>query len=315
MLNITTKIPFIKDEKITIYHENLSTPPSPSPSYSTSPHVSTMVSPLDFRFQHTISPSNRPHKMTIVTAFISNINERNDRSLDDYLKLGKELLKVDIPKIMFIDKAIYQEHFQGKTNDKNLENPIKYEYPYTTFIPIEKKDMYLFHYKEMANQYDIVTGNTKKDTIEFMFVQCMKTEWIKQAIELDIYNTDQFVWVDFGILHFIQDPVALREGLHFMETKAYNGVRIPCGKSPDFPYYTRNVYHQIIWMFIGSLFGGNKSSLVHFANIMKKKCIEILTQKRHIMWEINIWYLLFFEHVNLFDRYMSDHSPKILFDY
>jgi hypothetical protein len=28
-----------------------------------------------------------------------------------------------------------------------------------------------------------------------------KTEWIKQAIELNHFNTEQFVWIDLGIKH------------------------------------------------------------------------------------------------------------------
>ena len=244
-------------------------------------------------------------RMTIVTAFIGNINEREDRKIEHYLEYGNQLLNVYLPKIVFMDKETYNEHFLEKADS----------YPLTKFIPIEKKDLYLFNYKDVAYNYEIVTGNPKKDTIEFMFVQCMKTEWIKQAIEMNIYNTEQFAWVDFGILHFIKDVKALNEGLKQMSTKNYDKVRIPCGKPPDFPYFSRNVYHQIIWMFIGSLFGGGKSALLHFAKIMKEKCIEILEEKHHLMWEINIWYLLFFENVNVFDRYISDHSPKILLKY
>ena len=249
--------------------------------------------------------NNTIHNMTIVTAFIGNINKREDRKIEHYLEYGNQLLKVNLPKIVFIDKDTYNEYFLEK---------IGY-YPLTKFIPIEKEDMYLYKYKEMANKFDIVTGDTKKDTIEFVFVQCMKTEWVKQAIEMNIYNTDQFAWVDFGIFHFIKDSKALNEGLKQMSSKNYDKVRIPCGKPPDFPYYTRNVYHQIIWMFIGSLFGGGRPALLHFAKKMKEKCIEILEEKQHLMWEINVWYLLFFENVNVFDRYMSDHSPKILLKY
>lgn len=243
------------------------------------------------------------NNMTIVTAFINNVNVRNDRTLEHYMEYGKHLLNVNLPKIIFIDTQTYHVFFKDA------------QFPLTHFVLFDKEDMYFQKYKNKTENFYIITNNTEKDTIDFVFVQCMKTEWVKKAIELDVFQTEQFVWVDFGIMHFIQDPIVLEKGLQQMNTKTYQQIRIPSGKPPNFPYYSRNVYHHIIWMFIGSVFGGNKQSLISFADLMKEKCVDILERKHHLMWEINVWYLIFFENVKLFDLYRCNHTPNILFDY
>ena len=42
------------------------------------------------------------NNMTIVTAFINNVNVRNDRTLEHYMEYGKHLLNVNLPKIILI---------------------------------------------------------------------------------------------------------------------------------------------------------------------------------------------------------------------
>ena len=46
-------------------------------------------------------------QVTLVSAFISNVNNRDDRLLDKYYELGKVLLKTTINKIIFLDEIMY----------------------------------------------------------------------------------------------------------------------------------------------------------------------------------------------------------------
>jgi hypothetical protein len=45
---------------------------------------------------------------------------------------------------------------------------------------------------------------------------------------------------------------------------------------------------------------------------MKTKCIDIITNEKTIMWEINIWSLIYLENPGLFDRYIANHDGSIL---
>ena len=46
---------------------------------------------------------------TIVSAFISNVNSRKDRTIEKYIEYGKVLLQTKIQKIIFIDELLFDE--------------------------------------------------------------------------------------------------------------------------------------------------------------------------------------------------------------
>ena len=44
---------------------------------------------------------------TLVSGFISNVNNRKDRNLEIYYNLAKKILKSEIPKVIFVDELMY----------------------------------------------------------------------------------------------------------------------------------------------------------------------------------------------------------------
>ena len=48
---------------------------------------------------------------------------------------------------------------------------------------------------------------------------------------------------------------------------------------------------------------------------MKKKCIELVEQDKHLMWEVNIWYLIWKDNKDLFLPYNSNHNQTIIDNY
>jgi hypothetical protein len=200
-------------------------------------------------------------KATIVTAFIKDINK--NRKIEDYIEYGKKLLSVPVPKIVFIDTESYKLYFSHMKNE------------HTHFIIFNLSDMYLQDYKHLITDFNLETYDNDKDTMEYIFVQCYKTEWVRRAIELDIYNTEQYIWVDFGIFHMIKSDSVFKNGIFSMCQKEYSRLRISCCKFREYicPY---NVYKRLTWNFAGSVFGGDKKSLITFANIVKFKILERL---------------------------------------
>ena len=65
---------------------------------------------------------------TIVSAFVSNINNRDDITLKRYYELSKLLLKSTVPKIFFVDETMF-----------NLINLLDYDISNTNIVKIEKK--------------------------------------------------------------------------------------------------------------------------------------------------------------------------------
>jgi hypothetical protein len=242
---------------------------------------------------------------TLVSGFLTNVNQKMDCNIDKFFELGVLLLEAKIPKIIFVDEGMYE-----KINT--------YENEYTKIILINKTDYDLYQYMnhDVLTNFSLNTDNHAKDTIEFMFTMCNKTEWLKQAINIDCFNTEQFVWVDFGIRHVFRcDDDNYLNILESLQNKNYdNGVRI--GTIWDLQVlYNFNILRDITWYFAGGVFGGNKENLLNFANLTKEKCLQIISQEKTIMWEVNIWYLIYLENRDLFNTYHCGHDDTIVTNY
>jgi len=237
---------------------------------------------------------------TLVSAFLSNVNTR--RPVEEYIEFGKHFLLADINKVIFIDETLY-------------DNLSIYENEKTKFIKINKQTIYLYAYIDKIINYLHYGLNETKDTLDYLIIMCNKTEWIKEAIELDLYKTDQFVWVDFGIRYIFDcTDIEYRSKIESLNCKLYDKVRIASiwGLDMQINY---DCYAAVMWYFAGGVFGGPKDKLLLFSELMKKKCLDIIEAKGTLTWEVNIWYLIYQENNGLFDRYYCDHNNSIIDNY
>jgi hypothetical protein len=241
---------------------------------------------------------------TLVSGFLTNVNQKVDCNIDNFVNLGILFLKAKIPKIIFVDEVMYEKI-------KSHENE------YSKIILINKTDYELYQYMnhDVLTNFSLNTDNPAKDTIEFMFTMCNKTEWIRQAIDLNFFNTEQFVWVDFGIRHVFrcddETYISILESFH---DKKYDNIRI--GTIWDLQsMYNYNICRDITWYFAGGVFGGNKEQLLRFANLVKEKCLLVISYEKTIMWEVNIWYLIYLENNDLFQTYHCGHDDTIILNY
>jgi len=243
----------------------------------------------------------------IVSAFISNGNTH--RSIETYIEYGKKLINIPINKIIFIEKKIYDEYLLNPAfiTDEILLN--------TTFIFINREDMYLYEYYDQITNFNPITTNSEKDTIDYMFIQCYKTEFMKKAIEYKSTKSEfidyQFIWLDFGIYHIINNDDLFIQIINVLESNnIYNCIRIAGGY-----YIESDIYRQVCWFFLGGIFGGSANKLLEFADLMKKKCIDTIQNKKTITWEVNLWYLIYLENPDLFSRYIANHDKNMIIDY
>jgi hypothetical protein len=238
---------------------------------------------------------------TIVSCFLANSNSRPDRIPEKYIELGKKLLKIKTPKIVFIDESII--------------GCIEYDANYTRLIPFRRDDIYLYMYKDNITNFNIVTDFKEKDTLDYMLLICNKTEIMRKAIEINHFKTEQFVWVDFGINHVFRcSDIEFEKKILNIVKKDYKNVRIGSIIDPRLPAnsFKKDIYREIAWYFAGGVFGGSINALIEFANLVKEKSIETIFEKNTIMWEVNIWYLVFLENKKLFDLYFCDHNETLV---
>lgn len=206
--------------------------------------------------------------MNIVSGFISNINRRSDRDITKYLKFGFELMAVEIPMTIFIEREVFEKHIIGHLgvgSGSLLEDAFVYrvcggvmdgiqqKYSYVrighiTFVFFRICDLFLWYYREMASKFILNTGNPTKDTLEYMMVQCQKSEWMAIASQLHsrfnrarglgvlsaifrrcdsgASNENEYVWIDFGVFHMFQGKIDV------FQTELYKmRSRIHCRKN------------------------------------------------------------------------------------
>jgi hypothetical protein len=239
---------------------------------------------------------------TIVSAFVSN-NLDEDIIMNKYYQNGKLLLKTNVPKIIFLDEKMF--NLIGE--DYNKSN--------TILIQIYKEDIYLNNYRKLVTDFNLNTDNIKKDTLDYILTMCNKTEWVKTAILLNNFKTDNFIWIDFGIRYMFNcSDEEFIDHLNNLHNKIYSNIRIAKIWNLDITY-SGDIYKNITWYFAGTIFGGNKEKLLLFADKTKDKCMEIITTKNTLMWEVNIWYLIYLDNKEIFDAYFCDHNNSLLNNY
>ena len=249
---------------------------------------------------------NIMNNVILVSAFMSDITtDKWLKTNDNYKKYTEyciPLLQANINKIIFIDEKI-------------IDNYKCYENNNTKIVPFVKESNYLYEYIHILNQFKPNSDNLEKDTIEYMFTQCYKTEWVKLAIEMTKDDTNQFIWVDFGIKHIFKcSNEEFIQKIERLKNCKYDAVRIASIWDINIEYQI-NIYSNICWYFGGGVFGGSRTFLLEFAKLMRLFCLEIINTKQTITWEVNIWYLIYKKNKHLFIHYNCDHNNSMIDNY
>ena len=286
--------------------------------------------------------------MNIVSGFISNVNRRSDRDITKYIKYGLELMAVEIPMTIFIEREVLEKHILPVLLSRGLYSEREEQFTYRvtggvmdgiqqiysymrighiTFVFFCVCDLFLWSHRKMAHRFKLNTGNPGKDTLEYMMVQCQKSEWM--AIASQLYQTTrgneskiEYVWIDFGAFHMFQGKIDIFQSeLYKMRARVnrrilqseVNVSRVHFARcwDPNHVYYG-DIYKDVNWLFAGSVFGGGSLAINQFALRVREKCFQVLRENNTLMWEINIWVLIYRESPELFSLYPSDHS-EILF--
>ena len=276
---------------------------------------------------------NYSNKCTIVTAFISNINERGDRNMQKYVDLGYKLLDVNIRQILFIERQVFELYFRNRYSHLYRETDVEQSFTYNdetytyivlghiTIVFFEKTSLYFHSYRNNITEFSVSTQYQSKDTLEYMFVQCHKTEWVNMAICLDKHvvsgNSSMYIWVDFGIRHMFPSDISFDMEMYQLRDRVLRNdfdsakVYAPSCWNPDYIYYL-DIYTVVHWVFAGSVFGGSPTILQEFARRTKEKCLSIISEKHRLMWEVNVWYMVLLECPDMFLLYSGDHNATIL---
>lgn len=247
------------------------------------------------------------NRVTIVSGFLSNANNRDFHKSGEYLRNGKLLLKSTTPKIIFLDEEMFS---QIQETDYNPEN--------TQLIVCNKTQAYYMKYVDNINTLPI-TDNPTKDTKEFLLTIWNKTEYMREAVKLNSFDTDYYVWVDFGIRYVCkessdQEFTKKLDNLVQPDLGLHTKVRIGGIWNPNCIYHY-DLINQIAWYFAGGVFGGNKEALLWFSEEMRSAGEELVMTHHTATWEVNLWYLIYKKFPDMFDIYPSSHNETLIDGY
>lgn len=134
------------------------------------------------------------------------------------------------------------------------------------------------------------TRSITKDTKEFIALQNSKTEFMKYAIEENVFQSTHFSWIDFNIFHiFKENPEYAFNTLHLLSQN-----KIPLQKEdfiviPGCWNVHSNEYNEVCWRFCGGFFLGTVNAILQFHKLYETYFYEFLITYKVFAWEINFW--------------------------
>ena len=270
---------------------------------------------------------------TFVTSFIDlNILETRseEKSSNTYKNLGHSLLNLPFNFIVFMDsetrKSFPPDSDRVKFIIQELKDfPVYNEIDKSTvslppdsdrvkFIIQELKDFPVYNEIDKSTVSLPSKTTPTKDSYNYMVLMLSKTYMVKCAILSGLFKTDRYSWIDFGILHIInqdEGDIFYKSMVKINEyTSSTKKIRIPgC-------YCDRIVGYRIItdvpdWTFCGGFFSGEVAELLEFSKKVEDS-IKILKELKIICWEVNLWAYLYRLDSTIFEWYLADHKISML---
>jgi hypothetical protein len=233
---------------------------------------------------------------TFVTCIfkLNNSNPNDDRkSLENRVKYFEELLQYGI-NIGVVCCPFYEPYIRdltGKYDNLKIIDVISLS---DTIVYKICKD-----YEEKNGWLDLPhVRSNEKDNSEYMILMNSKIEFIKKAIDLNVWNTNYFCWIDFSIKYMIKNEELFKENIlkiNEYEMPLNNNINIII---PGYEQKKEMVYWHPIWRYSGSIFYGYKDDLVKFYDINCNYFKQFINIHKLLTWEVTIW--AWYEAINVF---------------
>jgi hypothetical protein len=218
-------------------------------------------------------------KVAVVTGYVPIPD--HPRSDEEYRRLGRLLLEVDVPVICYdgqIDQCwLYQylrEHYQDK--------PFTYS----------------------------VDNNPTKNSVAYHCVQAQKSEWLEMAAMPDA-APDVLVWIDYGIFNLTDvTGQVIRDFLQRVENE--HAIAIPGCWPRDYAYQD----DRPCWRFCGGLIVMPRVHAAAFNAAVKAEYKRHLRETNNLSWEVNCWARLEERNPELpLWQFRADHNASMFTAY
>jgi hypothetical protein len=238
----------------------------------------------------------------------SNINDER-KSIEKRIQYFEEIVKYGI-KISIICCPYYEVMLE----------PLVQQYNNIKIIKVMNLSDTVIH--QVCDVYESKHGplklphhrNEGKDTREYMILMNSKLEFMKIAIDFNIWNSSYFCWIDFSIYYIVSNQQLCKENLlkisqYKMPLYQNDKMNIIIPGCTD----RRNIIHteNIDWRFCGGIVFGYKHDLIDFYDMNCFYFKQFLHQYKTLVWEVNLWsWLEFIEVLHPHWTY-GDHNDTI----
>jgi hypothetical protein len=224
---------------------------------------------------------------TFVTAMFNlkySTTNDNRKTVENRLKYFEELINYGI-KISVICCPYYEPYIKILTEKHDNVKLIDVMNLNDTII-----------YK-ICNEYEKIKKPLKlpevrdmnKDNSEYMILMNSKIEFVKKAIDVNVWNSSYFCWIDFSIKYMIKDELLFKSYINkisYYELPLIHSTNIII---PGFEPKKEIVYWHPWWRYSGTVFYGYKDDLIQFYNINCKYFKEFIELNELLTWEITLW--------------------------
>lgn len=296
-IEFCTSIRLVNDSKIECYASFTDA----DPSSLIIPISSIEWSEVKTNFIPPSLPSTNPEKCktTFVTALIDLHEPRpKGKDLSSYLNHFKVLADTGIPLHVYISQSYILEFTKLFGNMSN--------------IYVETKELDELDTVKQLNGVEYTRANVivenSKQTLAYNKFNNSKVELVYSASKKNVFNNNQFAWIDFGINHVIKNK---KTYTNLLNIELYNDqVVIPAiwNKNKD----RADDFNHINWRFAGGFFVGNIKAIDNFYKLYTENFKSIISKKKVLPCEASVW--AYFEEFYNWDPicYTSDHNDTML---
>lgn len=207
-------------------------------------------------------------KITYVSAFFLPDDRPPTQLPETYLEQFKILVDSGISLVLFLDSGLTW------TFPENVH-----------VIRVSFEDTWI-HKATRDAMLEITALRAEKDTAGYMKIQHSKMEWLRQAYDLNVYHTDWFAWIDFGLGRLLDEPTLNRLR------------RLPVPETPrlvtpgSWAWIDCNVWVDVQWRFCGGFLMIHATKIPGFWSAYTRIVTDTLPK---FTWEVNIWALMEWE--------------------
>jgi hypothetical protein len=223
------------------------------------------------------------------------------KNMEKYFNEGRNLLNLEIPMIIYTEEDLLQE--LKKIRPVHLHN-------ITKFIVIPFEDTYFYKYQDKLEEnfgkYNVINRGTTKNTSLYYILTNNKFDFMDKSINENYFNSDHFIWIDFGITHVAKGINSIRRWIYNIPDKIRQLEINPFIEDIEYKEYFKTINHNMA----GGLFSGNKENLKKYIKLYCDKFDNILNDNWHQLDEA-IMAIIKKENTNLFDNYYGAYDNII----